>query len=366
METSIAINVEEMEKLRLQWEGLHKKASGNVFQSHEWLLTWWKVYGSRFRLRLFCIWHDSHLVCIFPCFVRVVHHGPFKVSVLRMMGEHEIFGEYHPLVDPVFANDLVSLACEFLAGELSTATCDLIDFHHYPASSNFINEVLLQLKHKGFVVKATTHSLEGVQLPVPPDWETYILTLSKKMRKTITRGERLLLKNGAVLERLTGEEYTEAAFDDFVSLHGRIWTTKGKRGFFREKEGFEAFHREVTAKLMKKKQAGLLFFSKEDARFAGLLTFFVNGSVLLYLSGRDPDHPLDRYSPGEVLLAASIRKAIDERYRICDLQEGTTPYKFRLGGKSNWYSRATVFRRGLRGFRGRVVHAILSLRNVMP
>ena len=53
--------------------------------------------------------------------------------------------------------------------------------------------------------------------------------------------------------------------------------------------------------------------------------------MLLYNSGFDPR--LARFSPGLLLKAYLIKKAIEEKYQIFDFLRGDERYKFNLGAE---------------------------------
>jgi CelD/BcsL family acetyltransferase involved in cellulose biosynthesis len=65
---------------------------------------------------------------------------------------------------------------------------------------------------------------------------------------------------------------------------------------------------------------------------AAYLNFLYEGRVLVYNSGLMPDQ-YGHLSPGIVLLAFSIRHAIELKYRFFDFLRGNEIYKYRMGGK---------------------------------
>ena len=85
---------EEFFALREPWERLHAQVRGTVFQTFDWLSTWWRIYHHHFALRVLTGWEESRLVGIFPCFIQRAH----GVSRLRIVGEYGVYGEYTPLV----------------------------------------------------------------------------------------------------------------------------------------------------------------------------------------------------------------------------------------------------------------------------
>ena len=46
MQTRTITTIDEILKLRVAWEELHRAANGTLFQHPEWLFTWWELFGA--------------------------------------------------------------------------------------------------------------------------------------------------------------------------------------------------------------------------------------------------------------------------------------------------------------------------------
>jgi len=361
MEKLIITDSRDFSALREPWEELHAALRGTVYQSFDWLHQWWSTFGDLFRLRLLTVWNGRRLVATFPCYIERHNLKITRVSCLRMLGEHSVLGEYSPLVLPEYETPVMRVAAGFLAEELNEQRCNFIDFHHF-SPSLFLAGLLCQLKQRGIAVNYVERSLPRVMMQNPPDWKTYLEGLSYHQRGLLRKRRRALEKSGASFEVVSGPEDPQA-FDDFVALHTAVWESKGEGGFFNTRHRFEQFHRDATERLLRKGMARLYFCTHRGLRIAGLLTYATHDLFSVYLSGRLPNHELGRYSPGTVLMSLVFQDAIEQGYRLCDLLEGTSDYKFRLGGNISWYSRATLFRRGVQGTKGQFFLSTLRLRD---
>ena len=362
MEQYVVTSGEEFSTLRKPWDDLHTSIRGTVYQSFDWLHAWWSTYGDMFRLRLLTLWDHNQLIAVLPCFIERHDLKITSVSCLRMLGEHSVLGEYSPMVMPQYEDRVLQLSSRFLASELNEHRCDFIDFHHFSPTSLFMVGLFCKLKQHGISVSFEERSLPRIMMANPPDWETYLASLSHNQRALLRRRRRAMEKRGARIQVINNLE-DPRAFDDFVALHTAVWSKKGEGGFFQKRQRFERFHREATERLLAKGAARLYFFTQNGQRFAGLLTYAMHDLFSVYLSGRLPDHELARYSPGTVLMSAVFQDAIENGFRTCDLLEGTNDYKFRLGGTMSWYSRATLFRRGVHGTKGHFFLSTLRLRD---
>ena len=76
----------------------------------------------------------------------------------------------------------------------------------------------------------------------------------------------------------------------------------------------------------------LSFLEVEGQRAATYLNFVYDDVVLVYNSGLDPQ-TFSYLSPGQVLVARLIEKAIQEKRCAFDFLQGNEEYKYKLGGQ---------------------------------
>jgi CelD/BcsL family acetyltransferase involved in cellulose biosynthesis len=87
----------------------------------------------------------------------------------------------------------------------------------------------------------------------------------------------------------------------------------------------------------------LAFLEVEGQRAAAYLNFVYDNKVLVYNSGLDPAR-FSYLSPGVVLMARLIERAISEKRSVFDFLQGNEEYKYRLGGKDTRVYLATLSR----------------------
>jgi CelD/BcsL family acetyltransferase involved in cellulose biosynthesis len=358
--TRIVTTGKEFVALRQAWGHLHAGLGATVFQSHAWLTTWWHTFGDRFSLRLFTAWDGERLLGAVCCFT--LRHIFPPLRSLRFVGEYSTLGEYLPIIAAECEAEVTAAAGRFLLEELVARECDVIDFHHFPPDSRTVRHMLGSLEAAGCPVYFTPESLPRITMLPPTSAEEYHASLSYNQRAFLNRKERALASEGEAVEMLQREEVLHG-YDDLVRLHTAVWTSKGEPGLFRARDCFEQFHRDVLAELVSQDLARLYFYKRDGVRFAALLVFHQHGTWCLYLSGRDPQHPLAHLSPGSLLMARAIRDAIQDGATAIDMLEGPHRYKLRLGGRLQWYARATACLAGLRGVPGRCCAALIRARD---
>jgi CelD/BcsL family acetyltransferase involved in cellulose biosynthesis len=183
-------------------------------------------------------------------------------------------------------------------------------------------------RQRGYTVEVEQEDVTaGTKLP--PTWDEYLSSLSKKDRHELRRKFRRL-EEGAKWRWyvVTGPEEVAGRIEDFIRLMGQ--SRKDKEEYLTPvRERF--FHR-ITERMA---QLGLvrLFFLEVDGQPAATsLCFDYAYSRLLYNSGYNPEYSY--YSVGLLLNALCLQEAIERGLGYFDFLRGPEPYKRRLGGES--------------------------------
>ncbi len=179
-------------------------------------------------------------------------------------------------------------------------------------------------------------------LPEGLDFEGFLSTLGKKERHEIRRKLRRAEDAGEV--RLVEAADPLAELEAFIDLHQKRWGADGlfpptpggamSRHFFRRL--FEAFGPEGPARLC--------FLSVGGRRIAAGISFEDGDSVAYYNAGVDPE--ARDLSPGVVMVAAYVERAIAAGRRRLDFLRGDEPYKYEWGAVDEPIQRLLVRRSG--------------------
>jgi CelD/BcsL family acetyltransferase involved in cellulose biosynthesis len=167
-------------------------------------------------------------------------------------------------------------------------------------------------------------------IELPADFESYLRGLSPKMRYEIRRDTRELIeKRNAKVRVHTEPAEVGTHIDTLIRLHQAHWERVNEPGNL-GRPGFADFLREVCTTPMRGATTRLYILDYEDKPAAALLAFWFGENALFYQTGWDPDSPIARMSPGMVLVAQSIRDAIEGGLRYFDFLRGEETYKSRL------------------------------------
>lgn len=288
-----------------EWTKL-AEASGNVFLTREWMTTWWRHVGpGGSPLTMTCREPAGRLVAILP--LAVTRRGPLKI--VRFMG-HGPADE----LGPVCAPEHRPRAAEALSGALAEADGDLLVGGQLPGDTDW----------SGWIGgKAIRWEASPVIRSAGLGWENYLSSKSANFREQVRARERRLRRSHELTYRLASDPARlQAELDVLFALHQARW--RGQASAFR----WERFHREFASAALERGWLRLWFLELDGRPAAAWYGFRFGGVEAFYQSGRDPRW--DPASLGFVLLAHSIREALDDGVREYRLLRGDEPYKYRF------------------------------------
>ncbi len=366
MVTKIITNLNDFERLENHWIALHKKLNGTIFQSYYWNLQWWKIYKKEnTELLIITTWNNDELTGILPLFHEKIKVGPIKFNRSRLLCVYQAYGEYEPLINPEYRNLVIKKFTEQLQQFLIDGTLDWVSFYGFPYNSNSMSEIIRFFRENRNIVLYKPKIVTRVIMSLPDSWDEYLEMLSNNEKTMLQRRTKSLKKNNVELEILKNYEIKSEDFQDFVKLHTASWENKGFPGFFKASEKFEKFLSTITTMNNYDIDRRLYFFKKNNKRFASVLAFFSYPVCYFHLSGMEQNHELSKYSPGKVLLSYVIKNAIEENYKTFDFQGGKETYKYQLGGKSDYYSKVDILKKGLTVPIILLFHYFIQLRQVL-
>jgi hypothetical protein len=173
------------------------------------------------------------------------------------------------------------------------------------------------------------------------DLDGFLAGLGKKERHEIRRKVRRAEAAGAV--ELTPSTDPLGELDSFIDLHQRRW---GDAGLFPPTPGGDAsrlFVRRLLEGFGPDGPVRLCFLTVGGRRIAAGITFEYGDTVAYYNAGVDPD--ARDLSPGVVMVAKYLERAILTGRRRLDFLRGDEPYKYEWGAVDEPIQRLLVRRR---------------------
>jgi CelD/BcsL family acetyltransferase involved in cellulose biosynthesis len=233
---------------------------------------------------------------------------------LRSMGAG-VSDYLHPLVRPRYEAAFVAAFLEHLDGSPSG---DLLDLHQIREGDPLLSAV----PSSSLTAQATCPVLD-----LPGTYGAYLATLSKSLRYDAQGLQRERLRRlRARLRFAETVEEAEQFLECFFRLHARRWLRRGLPGAFLFR-GTRAMHRWFVTQALRNDRLRLSVLEVEDQPIGALYCMREERTYFFYQSGFDPRFA--GLSPGSVLVAETIRRAIAEGATTFDFLRGDEPYKRR-------------------------------------
>ncbi len=319
---------EGLKALAVEWnELLAASASDSLFLRHEWITTWWDVFGERFHLAAEAARDETgRLVGLAPC---MTGPGPGRLS--RRLPHLMVIGQQGDTLaehlDLIVRRDCESAVVPALLDALSTDDAphwDVLYFERVLEASPVLVVLADHLRAKGY---APERSSAGVSpyLPLPSSFESLLSAKSRNFRKQYLNSSNRLAREGEVRFRLAGRDVShEEAFETLVSLHRARW--EGKDGSFAT-EAYVRFHRELSRRLLDVDACCLALLDVGAATVAARYDFVHAGKMWCFQGGWLPAY--ERMRVGTLLLGHVLGWAIEQGLEEYDFLSGEDPYKHR-------------------------------------
>lgn len=295
------------DELEKPWKDLaDSDPLGTPFQTHQWQSTWWKHYGGFREPRIVTVWEGQDLVGLMP-FVR--SHGLWRT--LRPMGIGP--SDYlQPLARVGYEQTVAESIHEAL---VSMRDVDLLDLH--------------QVRETQWIARTMEVAPETqatcLVLDLPDTYEAYLATLGKSLRYDVRKLDKTLFTSGrARIEQLAPGDI-DRGLNILFELHKARWKKRHLPGAFLGKS--VGFHTDWAAKAAKPGWLWLSILHVDGDPIGAIYAMATKHASYYYQAGFDPEK--GTLSPGTLLVAASIRRAIEEGKQHFDFMRGDEGYKRR-------------------------------------
>lgn len=343
------------EALAEDWQALLADSTADpLFLSWEWLFTWWRCLGRGRALRLLVVRDGDALVAIAPLVRRAPalrRLQPFEV--LEFLGTGTAGSDY---LDLIMRRGREADALRALHRHLVDARVSL-EFSHTLGDDSLAAQLAQRLAGTGWArVDEPVEVCPYIALS-GHDWDSYLETLSSSHRYNVRRRFRKLEKNfEARFECAASPAERTAFFADLVRLHRLRRDPLGGSDGLDGAEMVE-FHDAFSALAQARGWLRLYRLSLDGAAVAAVYGFVVREKFYFYQSGFDP--AFGRHSVGLLVLAHSMRAAIDERVWEYDLLHGDERYKYHWSSGERTLTRHHLYPPHARGA---VAHRLFGLK----
>lgn len=324
---------EDLEQFRERWNSLLRaNPASSIFQTPEWLASWWQAYG-RNRDLFALVFADSTgaIVGIVPLYSDQTHFLGFSLTTLRMVGAGSGDSDGLDFITaPGYARNCAKAFSAWLAGQKEWHVCMLETF---PQHSPVAECLYLELQEPGMKLDSTL--TPNFIIDLPPTWPQYLSSLESSFRPLLTRYPRRLQSRFKVsFSRCEDAGDLNTQLQTLFDLHQMRWTGRGETGAFAGSERRDFYSRMATAF----QQRGWLEFWRLELNgetVGAQFCFRYNDTVSLLQEGFHPRYAAEKI--GYALKAHLLAEMIRTGARRYDFLGGADPYKSKFGARQENY-----------------------------
>ena len=340
MQLEIINTSEHFDALGEEWNNLLEHSASHVpFLRHEYMRAWWGTLGggewSHGELNLITARQADGALCgIAPLFRTENLEGE---TALMLLGSIEISDYLDIICRPEDLKPFVSALLVQLVKD-DMPEWQVLDLYNILEDSPTLPA--LEAAASAFEMEFSQEKLAHCPyIPLPGDWDTYLLGINKKQRHEIRRKIRR-----AESAELPVRWYI---VDDEASLDGEIEAFLQLMEHDADKQAFltDAMRTQMRKSLraaFRENWLQLAFLEIGGEKAAGYLNFDYGDRIWVYNSGID--YGYGAYSPGWVLLGYLLQWANEHKRQALDFMRGDEAYKYRFGGVDRFVLRAQVRR----------------------
>lgn len=309
MKISVLHSLEELSELREEWENLWlQQQYASPYQSWGWIHAWVIATNNMSRLHILVVRRNdggligvAALQCV-PVFFRALH-------VLTPIGqEASISPDF--VASPGCEQQVCQAVLEFIGS--SWRTVGLVAKLAEPLGGATGLLDLTMLNRYGF--GSIMHYSDRQILQLPDCYESFVGSLSGKMRNEMRTASRKLVVNHEVCFA----ENAESSLEILFNLNDNRWGASGGRKFY-ENLYPRLFDREMLK----------IFTLHIDGRPAGALSVLLVGRTA-YAELAGFDYEVERRHLGKFFYGLVIDWCIRNGYEYLDLSSGSEEYKLRF------------------------------------
>jgi CelD/BcsL family acetyltransferase involved in cellulose biosynthesis len=308
-----------LEALRPEWSALWLRCgSAAPFQSPEWLLPWWRRFGSGLPYVL-AIRRNGRLVGVVPLYSHPGAASRERTLVPIGVG---VSDDLDPLFDPQFSDEAAEATLAHLAER--DQLWNQCVFQQLPAGS----PLLTAAPPLGLIEETTVQDACPV-LRIPELVGGLSDCLPGGQMKKLLSSRRRAGREGVVrIERATQAGF-ESLFETVLRLHSARWTARALPGVLAD-SAVQDFHREAAWNLLRLGALRMYLLRIGDRPVASFYGF-TRGKRAAYLGGFDPAYK--QLSPGMLVVGHAIEEAIREGAEEVDFLRGREAYKYAWGAE---------------------------------
>ena len=328
-------NFSDFLALEEKWKKVTLLSNHTVFQTWEWLSTWWKYFGQGKRLLILLAEEDGEIKGIAPLMYSVYSKFGIREGIIEFIGSQH--SGYNDLILATEYEECIKNFIDYLNNlNENWNYANLADIPENAKSIDILSKMSkVSLAHQSFFTR------------LPNSNEDLLEWINRKDRKEIRRNLRRL-EDDNLTPNLVDYSHTESLTDGLntlKTLHQERWKTKGGfSGMFTDPR-FGEFVHDVAGCFSQKGWLGLYSLELSGKPVGSLCGFKYMSKYYAYLEGLDSEYL--KYSIGNLLFVDTMAKCIQEGIVEFDFLWGTDFYKKKFNPIAKRTDNSIIVKNGL-------------------
>ena len=333
------VDFEAFRRLEREWHELCAQCpSATMFNSWEWLFSWWQTYRGARELRLILVRSGGALVAVLPlCLSREPVVGPLMARVLRFVGDGSYDSDYLDWIVRSGDEDRVVAALARWFAE--NRDWDALRLRELPPQSTLAPRLeVLRAAVSGRVQVETGRT--GV-IPLPATLEEFLRGRQSRFRTKLRALLRSMDTAGITLEVSCPPHQLRSRLRSLFALHQRRWQSAGEPGVFGGRTK-RLFYARFAPRFSRRGWLRLYTLQSAAGPVAHQLCFGTAGTTYLLQEGFDVTNPNASY--GQMLRIAVMKHLIESGETHYDFLGGVTRHKEGWGAIEQEVSHVSIVR----------------------
>ncbi len=306
--------------LAKEWSELAEASTVTVFQTHEWLRSWWTYFAGERRLWIILFRADDTLVGIAPFCIEERRAFGLTLSRHAQCIGRELSDYCDILMRPGYEEAVLDALAQHLTEH--SGEWDVLDLDDVPESTYVARHLPERFRARGItVVEQRGNVCPYVTLPERAD--ALVEELGATSRYNFRRKMRNLQSKFRTEIELVRrpEDHLARAVAEFSLIHGERWKSLGYPSAF-DNAQHRAFHVEIARRFAERDWLRMFFLTTDGMPVAVTFCFNYRGRIYMYQSNVHGSEAVMKCSPGFLIRSIAMAEGIREGMRVFDFLRG--------------------------------------------
>jgi len=337
MQIEIINSIKQFDKLEKNWNNIYTLDShAQIFLSWSWLRGWLELAPHDCFILAVRAKPNSPYVAFFPLAMRSLQWANVNVYRALQTCAHPVADYTGFICEPEYEQDAIRNFALYIHQNLQWDV-----FHIKDIQDPRLNIFLEHFSQVDFQLTSN----QGVACPyisLPDTWEEYLQnSISRKPRKNLRNSLNKIEKNSDF-------NFTSIQTDNLdkqIEVLFELWQIK----WGKQPESILNTYRNVFRKCAESNSLWIDILWDKTTPVAATGMYIDSNKKVVYgqMTGFNPEY--SKLSPGRAMMAFSIKKAIENQFKIYDLLRGDLDYKISLlGAEKRWNNDFKIVRNNLR------------------